>query len=328
MIIKSFELNKIDISKKSLFLFYGENEGFKKESISSIFIKEIDASTYNYEEKEIIDNLENFYNNLYTESFFEKNKIIIINRCTDKIVSIIENLVEKKVQNIKVILNASTLDRKSKLRILFEKNKETPCVAFYPDNSQTLLRFANDFFRKNKISISQQAINLILSRCREDRQNLNNELIKIESFVKNKKNIEVRDLLQLTNLAENYDVSELVDNCLAKNKKKTINIINENNYSSEDAILIIRTFLSKSKRLLKLCEQRNDNQNIESIIAAFKPPIFWKEKEIVKQQIKNWNFDNIKNLIFQINEMEFLLKKNSSNSINILSDFLIEQSSA
>ena len=328
MIIKSFELNKIDISKKSLFLFYGENEGFKKESISSIFIKEIDASTYNYEEKEIIDNLENFYNNLYTESFFEKNKIIIINRCTDKIVSIIENLVEKKVQNIKVILNAGTLDRKSKLRILFEKNKETPCVAFYPDNSQTLLRFANDFFRKNKISISQQAINLILSRCREDRQNLNNELIKIESFVKNKKNIEVRDLLQLTNLAENYDVSELVDNCLAKNKKKTINIINENNYSSEDAILIIRTFLSKSKRLLKLCEQRNDNQNIESIIAAFKPPIFWKEKEIVKQQIKNWNFDNIKNLIFQINEMEFLLKKNSSNSINILSDFLIEQSSA
>ena len=243
MIIKSFELNKIDISKKSLFLFYGENEGFKKESISSIFIKEIDASTYNYEEKEIIDNLENFYNNLYTESFFEKNKIIIINRCTDKIVSIIENLVEKKVQNIKVILNAGTLDRKSKLRILFEKNKETPCVAFYPDNSQTLLRFANDFFRKNKISISQQAINLILSRCREDRQNLNNELIKIESFVKNKKNIEVRDLLQLTNLAENYDVSELVDNCLAKNKKKTINIINENNYSSEDAILIIRTFL-------------------------------------------------------------------------------------
>ena len=160
-----------------MFLFYGENEGFKKESISSIFIKEIDASTYNYEEKEIIDNLENFYNNLYTESFFEKNKIIIINRCTDKIVSIIENLVEKKVQNIKVILNAGTLDRKSKLRILFEKNKETPCVAFYPDNSQTLLRFANDFFRKNKISISQQAINLILSRCREDRQNLNNELI-------------------------------------------------------------------------------------------------------------------------------------------------------
>jgi DNA polymerase III subunit delta len=328
MIIKSFELNKIDISKKSLFLFYGENEGFKKESISSISIKEIDASTYNYEEKEIIDNLENFYNNLYTESFFEKNKIIIINRCTDKIVSIIENLIEKKVQNIKVILNAGTLDRKSKLRILFEKNEETPCVAFYPDNSQTLLRFANDFFRKNKISISQQAINLIVSRCREDRQNLNNELIKIESFVKNKKNIEVRDLLQLTNLAENYDVSELVDNCLAKNKKKTINIINENNYSSEDAILIIRTFLSKSKRLLKLCEQRNDNQNIESIIAAFKPPIFWKEKEIVKQQIKNWNFNNIKNLIFQINEMEFLLKKNSSNSINILSDFLIEQSSA
>ena len=96
---------------------------------------------------------------------------------------------------------------------------------------------ASQFFRNNKIQISQQAINLIINRCRGDRQNLKNELNKIESFIKNKKRIEISEILQLTNLAENYSVTELVDNCLAKNKNKTLNILNENNYNLEDCII-------------------------------------------------------------------------------------------
>ena len=117
-------------------------------------------------------------------------------------------------------MNANILEKKSKLRSFFEKNKETICVPFYAENNQTLVIIVNNFFKKNKIPISQQAMNLIVERCRGDRQNLNNELEKIQSFIKNKKTIEINDLLKLTNLAENYDVSELVDSCLAKNKKK------------------------------------------------------------------------------------------------------------
>ena len=138
--------------------------------------------------------------------------------------------------------------------------------------------------------------------------------------------IEIDDLLKLTNLAENYSVSELIDNCLAKNKKKTVNILNENNYSLEDCILIIRTFLIKSKRLLRLTEGMNYKKNIDDVILSFKPPIFWKDREIIKQQIKNWPYDNVKKLIYKINETELLMKKNSNSSLNILSNFIIEQS--
>ena len=235
-------------------------------------------------------------------------------------------MLEKKIIDLILVLNSGMLEKKSKIRSLFEKGKETICVPFYEDNNQTLSSIISSFFRNNSIPVSQQTINLIVQRCRGDRLNLQNELDKIKSFTKNKGKIEIEDLLKLTNLAENFSVSELIDSCLAKNKKKTINILNENNYSLDDCILIIRTFLIKSKRLLKLSENINNQNNIDEVVSSFKPPIFWKDKEIVKQQIKNWSNGNIGDLIFKINETELLIKKNSHNSINILSDFIIEQS--
>ena len=211
--------------------------------------------------------------------------------------------------------------------MLFEKNKNIICIPFYADNSQTLNNIANNYFKEKKIPISQEAINIMVARSRGDRLNLNNELTKIENFTKNKKKINIDDILKLTNLAENYSVNELVDSCLSKNSKKTINILNENNYSAEDCILIIKTFLIKAKRLNKLKSQTKESENIDQLITSFKPPIFWKDKEIVKEQIKNWTLKKVENLIYKISEIELLIKKNSSNSINILFDFIITQSS-
>ena len=212
------------------------------------------------------------------------------------------------------------------MRNFFEKNKDVVCTPFYSDNSQTLTVIANHFFRKDKISISQETINLLVERCRGDRQNLYNELNKIESYIKNKKNINIYEVLKLTNLAENYNVSELADSCLAKNSKKTINILNENNYSVEDCILIVKTILIKSKRLLNIIKEMKNNKNADEIISSYKPIIFWKDKEIIKQQTKNWSLKGLKNLIYSINDIELLIKKNSNNAINILSDFIINQS--
>tara|TARA_B110000116_G_C16719914_1_gene528596 strand:+ start:247 stop:1242 length:996 start_codon:yes stop_codon:yes gene_type:complete len=327
MIVKSFELNKIDFKNKYLFLLYGENQGHKNQVIEEKFKRIYSGSIYYYEESEIINNQNNFFNNILSKSFFEDQKLIIINRASDKIINIIEEITDKKISDLVLVLNANTLEKKSKLRTFFEKNNETICIPFYEDNSQTLTGLVNKFFRDNNIPISQQAMNLIVERCRGDRQNLVNELKKVEGFIINKKKIDIKDLLKLTNLAENYNVSELIDCCLAKNKKKTINILNENNYSLEDCILIIRTFLIKSKRLLKLCETYKNQKNLDDTISKFKPPIFWKDKEIVKQQIRSWPYSDVENLIYKINEIELLLKKNSINSINILSDFIIEQSS-
>jgi DNA polymerase-3 subunit delta len=325
MIIKFFEVEKVDLKTKQFFLLYGENQGLKNEIIEKKFKKNYSGNTYNYEENDILNNKENFFNTILSKSFFENEKLIIINRASDKLKEIVEEIIEKNITDLILVLNANILEKKSKLRSLFEKQKQTICVPFYADTNQTLIIVVNNFFKKNKIAISQQAINLMVERCRGDRQNLNNELQKVQSFIKNRSKIEIKDLLKLTNLAENYDVSELIDGCLAKNKKKTINILNENNYSLEDCILIIRTFLIKSKRLLKLSQSYIEKNNIDEVISSFKPPIFWKDKEIIKQQIKNWSHGNIENLIFKINEIELLIKKNSNNSINILSDFIIEQ---
>ncbi len=327
MIIKSFELNKIDLKTKHFFLLYGENQGHKNEIINKKFKKEFLKNTYSYDETEILNNEENFFNEILSKSFFDNEKLIIISRATDKIKNIIEEIIEKNIDDLTIVLNSNLLEKKSKLRALFEKNKNTICIPFYADNNQTLMTIINEFFRENKIRISQQSINIIVERCRGDRRNLDNELQKIKSFIKDKDKIKIEDLIKLTNLAENYNVSELIDNCLSKNKKKTINILNENNYSLDDCILIIRTFLIKSKRLLKLCSEAKNSKNIDITLSTFKPPIFWKDKEIVKQQMKNWAYVDIENLIYKINDIELLIKQNSNNSINILSDFIIEQAS-
>ena len=325
MILKIFEIEKININQSKLFLFYGENQGYKNEIIDKKFKKNFLENNYIYDENEVLNNKEAFLSNILNRSFFEKEKLIIINRATDKLKDLIEEIFEKEIDDLVLILNSNSLEKKSKIRSFFEKNQKLICVPFYEDNNQTLQGIANKFFRDNKILISQQSINLITERCRGDRQNLKNEIEKVENFIAGGKKIEINDILKLTNLAENYSVSELIDNCLSKNRKKTINILNENNYSLEDCILIIRTFLVKSKRLLKLSKEFKVKKNIDNVVSSFKPPIFWKDKDIVKQQIKNWSFNNIENLIYKINEVELLIKKNSSNSVNILSDFIIEQ---
>jgi len=325
MIVKNFEQDKIDYKKNNFFLFYGENQGYKDQVIDEKFKKNFLKSTYYYDEIDILNNENNFFNNILSKSFFENEKLIIINRSSDKIIKLISELIEKKIIDLVFVLNANTLEKKSKLRSLFEKNKEAICIAFYEDNNQTLAAIINLFFRERKIPISQQSVNLIVGRCRGDRLNLTNELQKIEGFIGNERKINLQDILKLTNLAENYNVSELINSCLSKNKERTAHILNENNYSSEDCIIIIRSFLIKSKQLIKLCKEMEKTKNIDNVISNFKPPIFWKDKEVIKQQIRNWSSKDAEELIYKINETEFLIKKYSNNSINILSNFIIEQ---
>ena len=325
MIIKSFEISKINFNKNNFYLLYGENEGYKNEVIKKHFEKIYPNSIYRHDENQILDDKDKFLNGLLSKSFFDIKKLIIISRVSDKIVDLIEEIISKNIKDITIILSAKILEKKSKLRNFFEKEKKIICVPFYADSNQTLNSIVLKFFKEKKISISQQTINLLIERCRGNRENLNNELEKIENFSKSKKKINSDDILKLTNLAENYNATELTDNCLAKNIKKTTNILNENHYSTEDCILITRTLLIKAKRLLKIQEEINSNKNIEEVVANFKPPIFWKDKEIVKKQIANWPLKKIKNMITNINNIELLIKKNSINSLNILSDFIITQ---
>jgi len=326
MILKSFELNKLKLENYNFYLFYGDNEGLKEDTIKNFFLKKYQNKIHRYEEKEILDNIDDFYNNVFTKSFFDNEKLIIINRVTDKIREIIEELIEKKTEDIQFILNSKNLEKKSTLRKLFEKQKSIVCIPFYEDNNQTLNSIINLFFRNKKIPISQQLINVLVERSRGDRKNLNNELEKIENFSLNKKNLNIEEIIKLTNLADNYSASELVDHSLAKNTRKTVTILGENNYSDEDNIIIIRTLLAKLKRLVKIYELVDEKNNIERAISACKPPIFWKDKPLVIQQIRSWKKDALEQLIYKTNEIELLVKKNSVLAKNILADFIINNS--
>lgn len=324
MISKIFDLRK-NINH-NFYLFHGQNIGQKNEIIEQYFNPKFSKNIYSYYEKDVLNNLEEFNNQILSRSFFDDKKLIIIKDATDKIKETIEEISEKKIDDVTIILVSNILEKKSKLRNFFEKDKNLLSVAFYSDNDLTLNRIAKSFFSERKIGISQETLNLLINRASGDRKNLSNELLKIESFLFGKKTISLKELYLLTNLSENFNISELVDNCLAKNQKKIINIINENNFSFEDTIIIIRTFLIKSKRLLKLVNDYELNQNLESVVSIHKPPIFWKEKDLVKKQIKNWTINNTLNLINDLNKIEILIKKNSQNALNILFDFIINTS--
>jgi len=325
MIIKSYEINKINSDLNNFFLFYGKNEGLKNE-VTKVIIKNKNNIIY-YDEKEILDNENIFIESILTKSLFEEKKIFIIKRSTDKILKILENLFAKKIEDI-IIICADSLEKKSKLRSFFEKDKKLICIPFYPDNDQTLLKLAYNYVKEKKISISQANINLLINKCNGDREMLFNELKKIEFFSKNGKKINSENITKLANLIENHNISELVDNCLAQNKRKIINILNENNFSNEDCIMIVKSFIIKSKKLLALSKAFETNKNIELTISSAKPPIFWKEKEITKQQILKWSSKNIKQLIYSLSETELQIKKNVNNSINLITDFILFQSSS
>ena len=324
MIVKLFEINKIKTSQYNFYLFYGENEGLKNQTIYDYFYKKFNKSREKYEESEVLNNYENFISNLLNRSLFHEEKLVIISRISEKILKLIEELIDRNISDVTFILNSGILEKKSKLRKFFEKEKKLVCIPFYTDDTKTLSILANNFFKSKKIQVSQETIDLIVQRCRGDRQNLNNELEKILNFMLNKKQINIDEVLKLTNLAENYSVSELVDNCLSKNLKKTINVLNENNYSSEDCILILRTMLLRAKRLLKLREEFEQKKSAEIVINSYKPPIFWKDKEIVKKQVLSWSKEDAQDLIYEINDIEILLKKNAEKSLNIISDFILK----
>ena len=325
MILKYYEINKINLEYNKFILFYGKNEGLKNDSIKNL-LKDKNEILY-YDEKNILDNPNKFIEATLSKSLFENEKIIIIKRATDKIKNIIDQISFKDIEDLIILINADNLEKKSKLRSLFEKNKKFVSVAFYPDNDQTLSKIAHNFFTKNKILISASNINLIVSKCSGDRHNLVNEIEKIESFCKNNKKITIEDIHKLTNLIENHSVSELIDNCLVKNKKKIIHILNENNFSNDDCILILRTFLNKLKKILSLALEYKINKNIDDVISKAKPPIFWKDKEITKQQIYKWSPENIKNSIFKVSELELLVKKNMNNSMNLTTNFILDEAS-
>ena len=323
MIIKSYEVNKVNIKDYDIFLFYGKNEGLQNEIIEKNFVKGNKGSINKYEESEFINNYETISSEILTKSLFDEEKLLIVSRVGEKIFKYIEELLNRNINNIKIILKAGLLEKRSKLRNLFEKNKKLLIIPFYEDDERTLTSQVYEYLKKNSIKLSRETINLLVERSSGNRENLKIELSKIFYYSQSNKEISFETVKKLSNLAENYGVNELADNYLSKNKKNVIKILNENNYSDDDCILILRTILNKSKRLLNILENYRKNKNLDDVISKTRPPIFWKDKAIVKKQANTWELRDLKSKMYQINEVETLVKSNSKNTLNLVSDFIV-----
>lgn len=322
MIIKEFQINKNIIDNHNLFLFYGINEGLKDEVIRSKFKNQQDASFKNISEVDVLKNISTFFDEITTKSFFDNRKIILINSVTNKLFDVIEQIKEREITDITFILDAGLLDKKSKIRNLFETDKNLICIPFYEDKIVTLENLVKQFFISNKVKISQEIINLIIGKSSGNRKMLQNELKKIETYLINRSDIKLDELKTLLNSNEEINLSDLVNYCLLKNERKTLFLLNESNLYTEDMIIIVRSFLSKVKKLLAI--KKSGNENVESLITNFKPPIFWKEKPVIKEQLSKWSNISLFSLLEKINKTEYLIKTNPNNSKNILLNFIFE----
>ncbi len=323
MIIKSYEANKVTLKEYIIILLYGKNEGLQNEIIEKNFIFDFKGTVNKYDENEFINSYETISSEILTKSLFDEKKILIISRVGEKILKYIEELIDKNMEDIVIILKSGSLEKRSKLRNFFEKSKKLAIMPFYEDDAKTLSSLVYEYLNKKNIKLSRESINLLVGRASGSRENLKKELSKIFNYSYSNKEISFEVVKKLSNLAENFGVNELADNYLSKNKKNIIKILNENNYSDDDCILILRTILNKSKRLLNILENYKKNENLDDVISKTKPPIFWKDKEIVKKQVNSWKLKDLKTKMYQINEVETLVKSNSKNSLNLVSDFIV-----
>jgi len=324
MILKSSDSYKINLKQHKFILFYGVNEGYKNEILNKIISQNKNKSVSRYDEKYILENLELILNYIFSKSFFDNEKIIIIKQASDKILNFIDQLSTKELEDINIFIISNKLDKKSKLRKIFETNKEFICSPFYEDTKEILANLAISYLKEKKISLSREDINLIVNRVNGDRINLINELKKVELFSSSGKKITTSEIAKLTNLTENHTISELIDATLLQNLKKTQRIINENNFISEDMILIIRSFLNKFKKMLVLLNKYIKNKDLNQTILEAKPPIFWKDKQIIKDQLQMWKINQIKKFIYELSELEISVKKNPLISLQLVNDYIFK----
>ena len=327
MIIKSYELKKSkpNLANNNFFLLYGENLGLKKDIRNFIAdgIKQKDDSIefLSLYENDILNDKKNFYESIYSASLFSNKKIITVYEATDKIINNISEVFDEYPENIFLIIFSDVLEKKSKLRSFFEKNKKTITIACYLDNERDLEIIAQSELRKNNIVLSRETVNLLVEKSNYDRNNLRNEIEKIKSYALNKKKLELHEIKALINFSGDYKSDNLINECLCGNISQYKKIISELYMGAVNHVLLLRILGNKIHRLLKIKEQKTKTNNLDSLINSSKPMIFWKEKPLVKKQLLIWSLDELKKIVNDINNTELLCKKNPQISNSIFFSF-------
>lgn len=310
MIFKSYliEQNLSTLNKYKMFLFYGENEGLKKELKDNIKQINKDKETISFFQDEIIKNNNILVNEVINKSLFDKQKVIFIDQVNDKILDILE-IVSDSIDEERIFIFASILDKKSKLRSFFEKSKNYGICPCYQDNEITIKKIITKQLN-NYLGLSPQVINIISENSGLERDKLNNELEKIKCCFKDKK-INLEELNSLLNIKTNEDFNKLKDEALNGNKINTNRLLADTSFEPENNIFYLNSINQRINKLYEIEELKKQNSNIEILISSLKPPVFWKDKPMLVSQTKKWNKKKLQTLLKKTYETEIKIKSNS-----------------
>lgn len=320
MIYKSYVVEQnIKLLNKSATLFYGENLGLKKEFIDKIKSINYEEEIFTFSQEELIKNKEIIIKQIVNISLFQKNKIFLINQVNDKLFDIVKEILEL-IDTQKLYLFGDILEKKSKLRNLFEKSKELDVVPCYEDNEISIKKIINDRLRGFQ-GLTPINLNIILENSSFDRVKLNNELDKIILYFQNK-NIETEKLEILLNDKVNESFNILKDEALMGNKTKTNKLLGETILEEEKNTLYLNIL---NQRLNKLYELRNiaNNRDLETSMTELRPQIFWKDKPKFLAQAKKWNQEKIRRILKKTYLIEKEVKSNSNIDKKIIMKNLI-----
>ena len=323
MILKSYTVEKnIEIlNKYHAALLYGENDGIKDDIKSKLKNVNKDAEIINFFEEEIIKNKNILYENIINASLFNEKKIVFIQGATDKILNIISYILEKPKKNTKIYIFSDNLDKKSKLRILFEKGESLGIFACYEDNERTLIKYISDKLSGYK-GLSGELINLIITNSNMNRKIIQSEIVKIKDFFSEKK-LDKEQLIEILNIKNNTDFDEIRDCALIGDTKKINFLLSNIELINEDSFFYLHNLNYRIIKLLVIQRVNGNINNYEQTIENLRPPIFWKDKSIYLQQLKKWNLKKLERAAYKIGETEIIMKKNSYLRNDILIKDLI-----
>ena len=319
MIIKSFLAEQdAKVFNTKFLLIYGENIGLIEDIKKKIKFLNSKSELNISSQEDVVNNVELFYSKIFNISLFQCQKVFFINQCNDKILEILQNI-ENKISDQKFFLFADILDKKSKLRSFFDKSKVYGSIPCYEDNLISLTKIIQTKL-KGYSGLTREIINLIIDNSTYDRSKLNNELIKIISYFE-KKSLNINEVKKILNLKENEKLNELKDSAINGDKLKTNNLLN-NNFQDEKNFLYINLI---NQRLYKLKDiiYLSKKHNLQEAISLVKPPLFWKDKPIISEQLKKWNEKKIKIALKETYNLEINLKSKTALSKKIIVKKLI-----
>ena len=311
MILKSFEIEKnIKILLRyRIILIYGENIGLKesfKGKIISLFKDKEIVKLYN---EDISKNKDIIINEAKNISLFTKDKVIIFNQASDKILSDIQYILRNENQT-KIILFADILEKKSKLRSFFEKEKTIALIPCYNDNEITLRRLVQSELKDYK-NLNSDVVTMVINYSNLDRKNIMSNLEKIKIYFE-KKILSQDELETLLNSDRNELFENIRDAALSGDKSRLNGLFNNFVFNKEETFLYLNAI---NQRLIKIKEIQDQNavhNNLELTFNKMRPPIFWKDKPTYMKLLKKWDKKRVLEAIIYLGKIEKEIKYNSS----------------